>query len=211
MSRSVRLRQLWWSVHRWIGIGLMILLVPIAISGALLVYHDEFDALFNPKRWAVTGAQLSFSRRNTSPMHRRRLTPNEQAIGIRYPREPGTRCRCLARQEADPESARRPRLIRSSRPADRRRARQGRFPRLAVRVHARFPRKPDGPAILRAPDRRLGRRRDADPVADRHLALVAAPGNAVARLALAARAARRRQICTICSASGFRFRSRSSR
>jgi uncharacterized iron-regulated membrane protein len=37
MSKSARLRTVWWTLHRWIGIGLAILLVPIAVSGALLV------------------------------------------------------------------------------------------------------------------------------------------------------------------------------
>ena len=37
----------------------MVLLVPIAVSGALLVYHDEFDALLNPKRWTVSGHELA--------------------------------------------------------------------------------------------------------------------------------------------------------
>ncbi len=53
------LRRLFWTVHQWIGIGLFVLLVPIAVSGALLVYHDEFDALVNPKRWTVSGPELA--------------------------------------------------------------------------------------------------------------------------------------------------------
>jgi uncharacterized iron-regulated membrane protein len=50
-----RLRTLWWAIHRWIAILLCVLLVPIAISGALLVWHDELDALVHPARFAVTG------------------------------------------------------------------------------------------------------------------------------------------------------------
>ena len=41
------------------------LLVPIAVSGALLVYHDEFDSLVNPKRWTVSGPELRCRHRNT--------------------------------------------------------------------------------------------------------------------------------------------------
>ena len=55
MSKSARLRTVWWTLHRWIGIGLAILLVPIAVSGALLVWHDHLDALIHPGRYAVTG------------------------------------------------------------------------------------------------------------------------------------------------------------
>ncbi len=58
MSNSARLRTVWWTVHRWIGIGLMVLLVPTAVSGALLVWHDPLDALIHPGRYAVSGRQV---------------------------------------------------------------------------------------------------------------------------------------------------------
>ena len=57
-SNPARLRTVWWTLHRWLGIGLAILLVPIAVSGALLVWHDHLDALIHPGRYAVTGAQV---------------------------------------------------------------------------------------------------------------------------------------------------------
>ena len=47
---SSRTRALLWKFHRWIGIGLVVLLVPVAVSGALLVYQDELDA-FNELMW----------------------------------------------------------------------------------------------------------------------------------------------------------------
>lgn len=53
------LRRFWLNVHLWIGVALAILTVPIAISGALLVYHDELDTLLHPARYAVTGSQIS--------------------------------------------------------------------------------------------------------------------------------------------------------
>ena len=33
MTKPARLRTFWWTVHRWIGLGLTVLLVPIAVSG----------------------------------------------------------------------------------------------------------------------------------------------------------------------------------
>jgi len=54
-----RLRAIWWPIHRWIGIGLAVVLVPIAMSGALLVWRDHLDALIHPGRYAVTGAHLA--------------------------------------------------------------------------------------------------------------------------------------------------------
>ena len=51
---NARLRRLWLNVHFWIGLGLALLLLPISLSGALLVWHDHLDALINPARYAVT-------------------------------------------------------------------------------------------------------------------------------------------------------------
>src|SRR5262245_37376466 len=59
MSNVVRLRTVWWTLHRWIGLGLAVLLVPIAVSGALLVWHDHVDALVHPGRYAVTGSTVT--------------------------------------------------------------------------------------------------------------------------------------------------------
>jgi len=58
MANGARLRTVWWTFHRWIGVGLAVLLVPIAFSGALLVWHDELDAVVHPGRYAVTGKQV---------------------------------------------------------------------------------------------------------------------------------------------------------
>ena len=58
MNNTAQLRTIWWTLHRWIGIALMLLLVPIAVSGALLVWHDHLDALIHPTRFAVTGTQM---------------------------------------------------------------------------------------------------------------------------------------------------------
>jgi uncharacterized iron-regulated membrane protein len=57
-SGPARLRTVWWTLHRWVGIGLAVLLVPISVSGALLVWHDHLDALITPGRYAVTGTQV---------------------------------------------------------------------------------------------------------------------------------------------------------
>ncbi|HTS42402.1 MAG TPA: PepSY domain-containing protein [Xanthobacteraceae bacterium] len=43
-----RMRRLWLNIHLWIGLGLAVLLVPISLSGALLVWHDEIEAGYQP-------------------------------------------------------------------------------------------------------------------------------------------------------------------
>ena len=59
MARASKItRNVLWTIHRWIGVGLVVLLVPVAVSGGLLVFQDEFDALLNPARYATTGSTV---------------------------------------------------------------------------------------------------------------------------------------------------------
>jgi uncharacterized iron-regulated membrane protein len=49
---------LWRKLHLWLCIGLAVLIVPIAISGSILVWRDGLDVLLSPGRYAVSaGAQ----------------------------------------------------------------------------------------------------------------------------------------------------------
>ena len=58
-TRAAQLRRLWLNVHLWIALSLVALLVPISISGGLLVWHDEINSVINPKRYAVSGQQVA--------------------------------------------------------------------------------------------------------------------------------------------------------
>ncbi len=49
-------RHLLRNIHLWLGIGLFVLLMPIALSGAVLVYHDDIDEFMHTPRAAVTPA-----------------------------------------------------------------------------------------------------------------------------------------------------------
>ena len=44
------LRKLWLQVHKWIGICLAIVFVPLSFSGSMLVWHETLDAAINPQR-----------------------------------------------------------------------------------------------------------------------------------------------------------------
>lgn len=52
---KVALRKTWFQVHKWIGLILAVLIVPLSLSGALLVWDDAFDHVLNPARYAVSG------------------------------------------------------------------------------------------------------------------------------------------------------------
>ena len=57
MTRSLlgRLRRLWLDVHLWIGVGLLAALIPLGLSGSLLVWHDALDHALHPARFEVAG------------------------------------------------------------------------------------------------------------------------------------------------------------
>lgn len=60
MSKSSdrNLRRLWLNIHLWIGIGLGLVLVPLSVSGSILVWHDALDEWLNPARYETSGTDL---------------------------------------------------------------------------------------------------------------------------------------------------------
>ena len=56
MARStvLRLRATWLNVHKWIGICLAILIIPISLTGAALVWDGWLDQQLNPQRYDVS-------------------------------------------------------------------------------------------------------------------------------------------------------------
>lgn len=85
---AVRLRSLWFQLHKWAGISLAILIIPIALSGAALVWHDWLDEQINPQRFpAAGGAALPPS---TYVENAARLAePGERVSQIKMPVEVG--------------------------------------------------------------------------------------------------------------------------
>jgi uncharacterized iron-regulated membrane protein len=108
-SRRFSPRHLLRSIHRWIGIGLLVLLVPIAVSGALLTYHDEFDSLVHPKRWTVSGPERALSPSQYMARVSAAAEPNEIVTGIRFPESTSHPVVVMARQGTEPASGGRPR------------------------------------------------------------------------------------------------------
>jgi len=49
------LRSLWFKFHKWIGIVLAIVLIPLSLTGSLLVWHDPLDEMLHPARYAASG------------------------------------------------------------------------------------------------------------------------------------------------------------
>ena len=81
-------RNLWFQVHKWIGLILAILIIPISLTGSALVWHEPLEKLLNPGRYAVTGpARLEPV--NYAAAAQRELAPGERLASLRIPDEAG--------------------------------------------------------------------------------------------------------------------------
>lgn len=54
----IRLRRTWFQIHKWVGIFLAILIIPLSLSGAALVWHDWLDRQVHPQRYSNDGAAV---------------------------------------------------------------------------------------------------------------------------------------------------------
>ena len=95
------LKRLWRNIHLWLGIGLFVLLVPVALSGAILVYHDEIDEFVRTPRNATapaTPADLALAVSNTRKAAGDGFTP----ISISFPDDARTPLTITLRGPAKP-------------------------------------------------------------------------------------------------------------
>ena len=85
---KVKWRRTWFQVHKWLGLVLAILVIPLSLSGAALVYGEALDHVVNPARYAVTGA----ARLNAdayAAAAARRLKPGERVAQLTWPEGDG--------------------------------------------------------------------------------------------------------------------------
>ena len=111
-TRAAQLRRLWLNVHLWIALGLCALLVPISISGGLLVWHDEIDAWINPQRYAISGSQALLPPVVYLAQAQEAVVSDPakpRATALRYP-EPGWPMRVVMRAQPS-EAGARPRVL----------------------------------------------------------------------------------------------------
>ncbi|HEX9946246.1 MAG TPA: PepSY-associated TM helix domain-containing protein [Allosphingosinicella sp.] len=95
-----RLRRLWFQVHKWIGLALALLIVPISLTGSALVWHDWLDEKLNPER--TTAAAPALPPSAYAAAARRLARPNERLSSLAYPRESGPVVATLARTGQPP-------------------------------------------------------------------------------------------------------------
>ena len=80
-------RKLWFQVHKWIGLLLAVLIIPISLTGSALVWHDWLDETLNPQRRAAGEAALAPSAYARSAAAA--LAPGERVATLNFPEGEG--------------------------------------------------------------------------------------------------------------------------
>lgn len=95
----IRLRSLWFQVHKWLGITLAILIIPISLTGSALVWHDWIDRQFYPERYpAAASADLPPSAYAGSAM--KLALPGERLSTLTFPADSGAVQATLTKQSS---------------------------------------------------------------------------------------------------------------
>lgn len=85
---TVRLRKAWFQVHKWIGLILAIVIVPLCLTGSALVWDQALDHLLNPQRYATT-AGPALSPDKLAVAAQAALQPGELIASLRVPSAAG--------------------------------------------------------------------------------------------------------------------------
>ena len=93
---KARLRKLWFQVHKWIGLVLAILIVPISLTGSALVWHDWVDEAVNPER--KVSAEATQPAAFYAQAARAALAPKEALLSLTYPDGQGAVLATAARE-----------------------------------------------------------------------------------------------------------------
>ena len=92
---KLRLRELWFQVHKWLGLTLAVLIIPISLTGSALVWHDWLAEQLNPER--VVDARPSLPPSAYVDTAGRLAAPGEKLASLAFPEEQGSVVAYLAR------------------------------------------------------------------------------------------------------------------
>ena len=103
-STKVRLRQLWFQVHKWIGLTLALPIIVICLTGSALVWHDWVDEALNPQR--VVNETPAQPAQFYADAARKALAPGETLLSLTWPEGKGPVMATAA--QPGPQEGRRP-------------------------------------------------------------------------------------------------------
>ncbi len=80
---KLAMRRAWFQVHKWIGLILAVLIIPLSVTGAALVWDEALDHGLNPQRYAVSGGAATDTQAYLDAAHAA-LKPGETIATISH-------------------------------------------------------------------------------------------------------------------------------
>lgn len=100
------MRNFWFQFHKWIGLLLAVLIIPISLTGSALVWHDGLEKLLHPARFATTADAPKLHVSAYAVAAQAALSPGERIASIRF--EKGEPIAVSATRPRDPNATGRP-------------------------------------------------------------------------------------------------------
>jgi len=111
MTPLARLRRFWLDVHLWIGVGLLIALIPLSVTGSILVWHDQLDRTLHTQRYETTGRSVSRGIIDYAQAAQAAFGDRAQLTQIRLPQNAGDPVVAVGRIKGEPGPGGRPRTL----------------------------------------------------------------------------------------------------
>jgi len=103
------LRNAWVQIHLWLGLSLGMVGILVGLTGSVLIYDQEIDALLHPQRYAVTGNNLLPAAEYLKKANEA-LDDKARPANLRLPDEAGNPVTVIAR--AGGQGGERPTIVR---------------------------------------------------------------------------------------------------
>jgi uncharacterized iron-regulated membrane protein len=111
MTPLARLRRLWLDVHLWLGVGLLIVLIPLSVTGSILVWHDQLDRALHAQRYETTGPAVSQNIETYAAAAQAAFADEARLTQVRLPQKAGDPVVAVGRIKGEPGPGGRPRTL----------------------------------------------------------------------------------------------------
>jgi uncharacterized iron-regulated membrane protein len=111
MKPLARLRRLWLDVHLWLGAGLVVALIPLSVTGSILVWHDRLDHALYASRYATSGPAASQPVSAYAAAAQAAFGDRARLTQLRLPQTPGDPVVAVGRLAGPPGPGGRPRSL----------------------------------------------------------------------------------------------------
>ena len=98
-------------MHLWIGAGLLIALIPLSVTGSILVWHDPLDRVLYAERYATSGPSASRPVGDYAQAAQAAFGDRATLTQVRLPREAGDPVVAVGRLRGEPGPGGRPRTL----------------------------------------------------------------------------------------------------